>query len=241
MNTQSATVSKAKPDTSTASLHRALGGILVRRERWGLSLRGWIALLVVVVLAGVGLFRGVFPFLAVSDPQPPSDYLVAEGWVPVEILKQADDEFKKGAYKKILVSGCIVYDEWSEGKRLTWADWGASKLRRIGAPADVVQPVPCFVEKKDRTYSSALAVKQWLIDHGGQPKTLNVVTCGSHARRTWLLYREAFGKGTKVGIISFPDPEFDTKVWWRTSEGVRAIIGEGIAYLYARFLFRPPV
>lgn len=33
--------------------------------------------------------------------------------------------------------------------------------------------------------------------------------------------------------------EYDPRHWWRTSEGVRNVVGESIAYLYARFFFRP--
>jgi hypothetical protein len=35
------------------------------------------------------------------------------------------------------------------------------------------------------------------------------------------------------------DPEFDPDHWWKTSAGVRGVIGEGLAYLYARLLFHP--
>jgi uncharacterized SAM-binding protein YcdF (DUF218 family) len=76
--------------------------------------------------------------------------------------------------------------------------------------------------------------------HGIKPRQINVVTEGSHARRSRLLFQEAFGPEVKVGIIAFADPQFDPAHWWRTSEGVREVLGESIAYLYARFLFRPP-
>jgi hypothetical protein len=35
------------------------------------------------------------------------------------------------------------------------------------------------------------------------------------------------------------NPDYDPKHWWRYSEGVREILGETIAYMYAEFLFRP--
>ena len=44
-------------------------------------------------------------------------------------------------------------------------------------------------------------------------------------------------KKTKVGIISVPNPDYDAKHWWRYSEGVKDVISEGAAYLYAKFLF----
>jgi hypothetical protein len=66
---------------------------------------------------------------------------------------------------------------------------------------------------------------------------INVLTEEAHARRTRLLFQKAFGDEVKVGIISVPSPDYDSKHWWRYSEGVREVIGEGIAYIYARFLF----
>jgi hypothetical protein len=40
-------------------------------------------------------------------------------------------------------------------------------------------------------------------------------------------------------VISATNPDFDAKRWWHYSEGVREIIGENLAYIYAKFLFHP--
>ena len=231
----------AAPDLSRRSQSALPGrpcfGLLQRRERWGLSRRGWLAAGGLAALLGVLFLFRIYPFLAVTDRQPLSDYLVAEGWVPVDVLKGACEEFHTGGYRSILVSGCIVHDEWTDKPGVTYADWGASKLRRLGVPNDLIEPVPCFVQKRDRTYSSALAVKQWLDAHGIHPTQINMVTEGCHARRSRLLFQKAFGPDLKVGVIAVADPQFDPDHWWRTSEGVREVIGESIAYLYARFFF----
>jgi hypothetical protein len=55
-----------------------------------------------------------------------------------------------------------------------------------------------------------------------------------------MLFQAAFGNGTTVGIISVPDPDYDPAHWWRSSEGVREILGESIAWGYATFFFHPP-
>jgi len=64
--------------------------------------------------------------------------------------------------------------------------------------------------------------------------SINVVTEDAHARRTRLLFQKALGNDVRVGIISIPNPDYDAKHWWRYSEGVREVIGEGIAYTYAK-------
>jgi hypothetical protein len=53
------------------------------------------------------------------------------------------------------------------------------------------------------------------------------------------MYEEAFGNIVKVGIIAIPNPDYDAKHWWHSSEGVRDVLSEGIAYIYAKFLFWP--
>jgi hypothetical protein len=214
-------------------------GLLHRRERWGLSWRGWLAASGLAALVLVLFIFRIYPFLAVTDRQSSADYLVVEGWVPVDVLKEACAEFHTAGYRSLLVSGCIVQNEWTDKPDATYADLGAAKLRRLGLPNELIQPIPCLVQKKDRTYSSALAVKQWLAEHGLHPKQLNVVTDGAHARRSRLLFQKAFGTEVNVGIIAVPDPQFDPDRWWRTSEGFREVVGETIAYVYARFLFHP--
>jgi hypothetical protein len=44
-----------------------------------------------------------------------------------------------------------------------------------------------------------------------------------------------------VGIIAVSNADYNPKQWWRYSDGVREVIGESIAYIYAKFLFYPSV
>ena len=65
----------------------------------------------------------------------------------------------------------------------------------------------------------------------------NLMTLGAHARRSRLLFEEAFDGKASVGIISITNREYDPRHWWKYSEGVREVIGESVAYVYARFFF----
>jgi len=38
---------------------------------------------------------------------------------------------------------------------------------------------------------------------------------------------------------SASNPDYNPKQWWRYSDGVREVIGESIAYIYAKFFFYP--
>ena len=87
--------------------------------------------------------------------------------------------------------------------------------------------------------NGALALRDWFRDHNLVIHRFNVLTEDCHARRTQLLFQEAFGKKFTVGVIPVSNPDFNPKDWWRYSDGVREVIGESIAYIYARFLFYP--
>jgi hypothetical protein len=218
---------------------RLVFGLLLRKERWRLTWRGW--LLGAVLAAGLvfGLTRGLYPFLSVTNPKQ-SDYLVAEGWIRVDALREVAADFEKGGYRKLITSGCRVQDQWDKNLVVTYADWGASKLRRIGVATNLIQAVPSYEQRKDRTYSSALAVKKWFDQNHIPIQAINVATLGPHARRTRLLYEKAFGPDVQIGIIALNEVDYQPDHWWQTSEGVREVVGESLAYIYARFLFRPP-
>ncbi len=240
------TVSDRLPEAATPVVasqrsvvkRRALGGILIRKECWTLSLRAKL----VVVAACVGLvlasIRFAYPFLSVTNRMQ-GEVLVVEGWIPGYALEQAVTLFKGGEYRKIFTSGGITGDGVNAAPKRTDADYGATKLRRLGMTNDSVQPIPCWVERKDRTYNAALAVKQWFQENGVSVSSIDIMTLGPHARRSRLLFQKAFGKEVKVGVISVEDRDYDPAHWWRSSEGVREVLGEAIAYIYAKFFFSP--
>lgn len=217
---------------------RAFGGLLVRRESWVLSRSAKILGAIFCLAALLLMFRFAYPFLAVTD-RVHGRFLIVEGWIPPETLKDAVAEFNKGGYQMIITSGGVVRDHLHFDEKTTYANWAASDLRKLGISNDLVQAVPCWNARRDRTYSSALAVKAWLEEHHLPAESFDLVTVGPHARRSRLLYQDAFGSNVKVGVIALASPDYDENHWWRYSEGVRDVIGEGIAYFYAKFLFWP--
>ena len=227
-----------KPDPSTQPPNKLLG-LLNRRERWGLSLRGWITVLTLFLLSAFSFVILIHPFLAVTH-RVPCKVLVVEGWIPINGVHAAVKEFETGQYEQIFTTGgplqsakrtSFIYD--------TDAYQSARLLKQAGIAAADVQCVPSCYVGRDRTYNSAIALRDWLLEHKASVKSFNVLTEDCHARRTRLLFQEAFGSSVDIGIISVPDPDYDARHWWRYSEGVRTVIDESIAYLYAKFLFWP--
>jgi hypothetical protein len=220
-------------------MKRKFYGIFVRKECWGLSWRGRFALGSIVLLAGWLMLSQSNPFLAVTHREN-TKILVVEGWVHEYAIDAAVKEFKTGNYARVFVTGGPIdgYGGYINDYN-TEASIGTGKLREAGIPNDSLQMVPSRVWNRNRTYYSAIALRDWFITHNVQAQSINVLTQEAHARRTWLLFQEAFGKDVRVGIISIPNPDYDASHWWRYSDGVREIIGEGIAYIYAKFLFWP--
>jgi uncharacterized SAM-binding protein YcdF (DUF218 family) len=214
-------------------------GCFTRRERWGLSPRGWLAAVLICIFASVLWLLNIQPFLA-KTKRVDTKILVVEGWVHEFVIRAAVVEFQTGHYDKIYTTGGPVA---GSGHYIndynTSASVGAELLIANGMPHDKVQMTPSRISGRDRTYSSALALRDWLREHKIEVQNFNVVTEDVHARRTQLLFQEAFGKSVKVGIIAVPDPDYDPKHWWNYSEGVREILGESVAYIYAKFIFWP--
>ena len=100
--------------------------------------------------------------------------------------------------------------------------------------------VPSHVIERKRTYNAAVTLRDWFRDHYMIVPSMNVLTENCHAGRTQLLYQEALGKNVKIGLIAGENPDYDPRYWWRYSDGVREVIEESIAYIYARFFFYPP-
>src|SRR6266496_1962781 len=218
-----------------------LWGTLRRKERWALSCRGWLLVTSAGLVATYFAFLNIHPFLAVTH-RVNTNALVVEGWMPRYALRAGAEEFKNGSYERIFTTGGpengyrgYINDYY------TWASVAAEGLKTFGIPKDVIQMAPSHVLGRERTYSSAIALRDWFRDHNLAIHSFNVLTEDSHARRTQLLYKEAFGKNVTVGIIAVSNPDYDPKDWWRYSDGIRDVIGETIAYIYARFFFYPSV
>jgi uncharacterized SAM-binding protein YcdF (DUF218 family) len=216
-----------------------LFGIFIRKERWGLS---WLGCLVVAFTA-LTVFEfivlEIHPFLAETQ-RVDSNSLVVEGWIHEYAAQLAVKEFKEGHYERVFTTGGPVEGSGAyTTDAYTLASVGAGRLKKAGVPPESLQMVPSRVMDRDRTFGSAVALRNWLSEHNMPLHSINVLTEGSHARRTRLLFQEAFGDEVKVGVISVSSPDYDANHWWRYSEGVREIIGETIAYTYARFFFYP--
>jgi hypothetical protein len=210
------------------------------RERRVLTLTGWIVFLMTFgsVLFSIGLF--IHPFLAPIKPVG-GDILVVEGWLPNYALEAAKKRFQRGGYKLLITIGGKLNTRNRTLEYGTWSELAASKLTALGLAQKQIMAAPVFVDaKKDRTYHAILALQIKLKKEGLSDAPIDLISLGAHARRTWFLMEKVFPK-VNVGVIAIFSHEYDASEWWLSSEGVRSVISEAIAYLYARFIFSLPL
>lgn len=215
----------------------AFGGILTQQVRWGLSRRGKVLAAALLVVLAYALLRGLYPFLAISQPVAGS-ILVVEGWIPAYALNDVASQLHSNQYNKVIVlRGLYRGGGRYESAQFT-GRYMVDTLVELGVPNERVELILFDAVNRDRTYQSALALRGWCSTNALPLTEVNVVTMGPHARRSRTLFERALGAKTTVGIIALRDQTYDADHWWRSSAGLREVPFELLAYLYAKFLFR---
>jgi hypothetical protein len=186
----------------------------------------------------LGSGRAAYPLLA-PDAAAGAGVLVVEGWAGGASFDAAAQRFARGGYASVVTAGGpIELDSPLAGER-TWAEYAASALLARGVPAASVHAVPAPASAQDRTFLSAVMVREWLAAQGEPVESLDVITDGPHGRRSWILYRLAFGDAARVGIVSVAPTHWDGTRWWRSSEGARAVLSEAIGVAWTLCCFDP--
>ncbi|MFA4838226.1 MAG: YdcF family protein [Candidatus Neomarinimicrobiota bacterium] len=200
------------------------------------SARIWlIVILLIFTLFDLG-FKNLYPFLAVTEPSG-GKALVIEGELPDNVIQEATKVFLDGKYEKIYTTGGPLQQGYFLSKYKTNAELTKATLKEIGFDEKRVVAVPCPKADKDRTFAAAIALKEYLVASDTTVKSLDVLSLGPHARRSQLLYQKALGKEFQVGIIASHQVGFTPEKWWKSSDGVRMVLDESIAYVYARIFF----
>ena len=182
----------------------------------------------------------IHSFLAPIKPVE-GGVLVVIGQFSDYSLKKIKDRFEEGHYKLLVTVGGKYTTGHPMEQYKSEAGWTASRLNAQGVLQEKIISVSITIyPRKDRTYHKALEVQKRLKKAGFAQASIDVVSFGVHARRTWFLFEKVFPL-VDVGIISIRPNSYDTSRWWLFSEGVRNIISESIAYLYARFIFSPSI
>ena len=213
--------------------------LIERKECWRVTWIGWIGIIAFWGFVMLLYLFTIHPFLAPTKPVA-ADILIADNFLVDYCLKNLSDEFRSNNYSLILSAGSPL----PQGSPLaaeykTSAELSAAILMKFGIDEKAIIAIPPKPVKRDRTFASALAVQSWLAQNNIQSKGINLFSIGPHSRRSWMLFKEAIGEEIPVGIIACENREYDPKRWWKTSSGVRTVLDETIAYIYATLVFDP--
>ena len=217
---------------------------LRRREIWWPTASGWAVLLLLLAALVVALGLSIQALLAPEAPARGPDgrgaqTVIVEGWLSEAELAQAVETIRKGPYRRVLTSGGPIEPENDAGHWHNFAVRAASYLQTHLPPDIPVTPVPAPDTLRDRTYLSALTVRDWARGVQLPMTTFDVYTAGAHGRRSRLLYQMAFGEGAEVGVLTARPRDFDAARWWASSSGAKAVLGEVISLGWTKCCFWP--
>jgi hypothetical protein len=209
-----------------------------KKERWTATWLGNLLKLTILVLLIILFSKTIHPFLSEVNPVD-TKTMVLEGFVPDYVVEQAKEIFIKEKYEMMLITG----KKRNKGDHLDIyendGEYTAATLEELGFDMTKVLVIPVnYTITKDRTYESGKAVKQYF-DQFQNVSSFNLVSIGCHSRRSRYLFEKAFNYDTSVGIIAIKNQGYDPERWWQSSNGVRQILQETIAWTYARFFFYP--
>lgn len=213
--------------------------IIKKKEKRSFTAFGKVIQLLVLLLIIFIFVKTIHPFLAQNNSID-SKILVVEGFISDYALIESIQLFQNGGYDQMIITGKERMKGYYLDKYKNDGEFSAATLIKLGFDSTLLNVVAIKSDiQKDRTYATALNVKDWLISNNKQQHSINLVTVGCHARRSRYLFEKAFGKDYNIGIIAIKNQQYDQKKWWKSSHGFREVSKEFIAWIYARFFFFP--
>ena len=187
------------------------------------------------IFIGFLFIHNIHDFLSPNKPIK-AQILVIEGWLPDYALKTIADNISSNSYYLVITIGGPLMRGSFLSEYKSFANVAKATLENILKKNDIIA-IPVPLNRYDRTYASAVALKKWLNEKNIEYNKINIASLDIHARRTWLLFQKALGKKYFIGINAIDDINYDGYKWWSSSYGFKKVIGETIAYLYTKFFF----
>jgi hypothetical protein len=202
--------------------------------------KAWFLLILLLTFGLILIlgFRGVGLFLAQTSPKY-AEYLVVEGWQGEQSLQQALLIFNEPTnnYKYLITTGG-PNTQWGQKVWSNYADKSAHYFVSHGLAAAKVVSIPTPASAQNRTYLSAVMVRDWFADKSIKVNKLDVFSQGAHARRTRLLYELAL-PDSNIGVYASEPEGYQLSSWWKTSQGSKAVLTEWIGFIWTICFFEP--
>lgn len=190
--------------------------------------RIWLPVLLMFGLLFVLLVPKIHGWLAVTERVANAKYVVVEGWAPDHVILAAEREFDDLDARMLFTTGLPL----DAGSVLVdykdFATLAATTLAKVGMDPAKICPAPAKPAPTERTANMVRALKATLdsMNIPAEDKTIQLVTYGTHARRSWKIYQQVLGPDWKVGVVSVPSQNYAQERWYRTSEGAKGVIDE---------------
>ncbi|MCE5345207.1 MAG: hypothetical protein LLG13_02800 [Bacteroidales bacterium] len=92
-----------------------------------------------------------------------------------------------------------------KNKYYSYAEIARNNLIALGIDSSLIVYIPGEKAASNRTIKSALAFRDWLKTSDIEVNGINIVSLGTHAKRTWMTYNKILHEKYDIGIISLPD------------------------------------
>ncbi len=130
--------------------------------------------------------------------------------------------------------------EWDGRDRLknnydSYAGSARERLCLMGIDSSKVLAVTSKKVRINRTLTSALAFRNWLGETDRHIAGINIISMGTHSRRTWMTYNSILDKKYDIGIISIDDMKNHSGVKRKALMTLREILG----IIYYWFILLP--
>lgn len=202
-------------------------------------MRGTLLLLVLAAAIAFALAFSAYRLLAPQSPAAGARTLVVEGWLDTGELRQAAAAARSGGYIRVLTTGGPIDPSMDVGGWQNFASRAAARLRAEGLTTVPVIALPASATAEERSYLSALMVRAWVKQNDPSLAALDLYSAGVHTRRSWRIYRMAFGDTVEVGVRAATPSDGDPQRWWTSSAGAKAVLGETIALAWTTCCFWP--
>ncbi len=203
--------------------------------------RWWLVLLLVIVSIVIGILvvKNIAHYLAVTEPKQ-GDYLIVEGWQSESSLQQALAVFNsdENNYHYLITTGGPNTNQIKPQYK-NYAEQSAAFLLSQGLDLKKLIVIATPASAQDRTFLSAVMVREWFQQQNSTPQSFDVFSQGVHARRTQTLYKKAFQQIQEIGIYASKPADYVLSSWWTTSVGAKSVITESIGLAWVACCFNP--
>ena len=107
----------------------------------------------------------------------------------------------------------------------SYAEFARNSLLSMGIDSSLIISTSGDRVKINRTLTSALAFRDWLKTTDIDIKGINIISLGTHARRTWMTYNKILNEKYEIGIISISDNETRYSRKRRVFKTIRETLG----------------